>query len=241
MLNGNPRLRREKLSGKDTAAWTVVIPVKGTVDAKSRLNASPVLATAIAMDTVSAALAVARVIVVTSPEVAPLFSMLGAKVIRDFGRGLNQAIAQGVAAAGDRPVAVLLGDLPGLTGTELSAALDQAASHPRAMVPDADGVGTVLLTAQRGAMHEPAFGGQSRKAHLAGGYVELSLPSWSGLRRDVDTADHLNELAAARRLGCRTAGVFGSSGLTASDSPLTSPTLHPIRSQLPSPAQRWSA
>lgn len=226
MLNGNLRRRTDKLRRPDTAAWSVVIPVKGTADAKSRLNASPELATAIALDTVSAALAVAPVIVVTSPAVAPLFSMLGAEVIRDLGRGLNPAIAQGVAAAGDRQVAVLLGDLPGLAGTELGAALDQAASHPRAMVPDSDGVGTVLLTAQLGAKHAPAFGGQSRKAHLAAGYVELFLPSWSGLRRDVDTAEQLNELAAARRLGGRTADAVSG---------------NPRRVSLPSPAQRWSA
>ncbi|NVM94319.1 7,8-didemethyl-8-hydroxy-5-deazariboflavin synthase CofG [Arthrobacter wenxiniae] len=205
MLNSRRRFDGGQRLANDATAWTVVVPVKGTADAKSRLDASPELATAIALDTVSAALAVTRVIVVTSPQAMPMFSKLGAEVMLDLGGGLNQAIEEGVAAAGDSPVAVLLGDLPSLAGPELAAALNQAGSYPRAMVPDADGVGTVLITAQRGSTHEPAFGGQSRQAHLDAGYVELSIPPSSGLRRDVDTAEQLNQLAASLRLGERTA------------------------------------
>lgn len=230
----------------DTAGWTVVIPVKGTAGAKSRLNASPALATAIALDTVHAALAAARVIVVTSPQAAPLFSALGAVVIQDPGGGLNRAVGAGVAAAGDRRVAVLLGDLPGLVAPELRAALEQAAACPRAMVSDADGVGTVLLTAQGGAAHAPAFGGQSRKAHLAAGYTELDIPASSGLRRDVDTSLQLNELAAARRLGSHTAAASKNAEVSAPGRARMHPThlstlLIPIERQLLSPSQRWSA
>lgn len=204
MLANKLRIPTDKHDGADVTAWIIVIPVKGTVDAKSRLNASYELSTAIAMDTVSAALAVTRVIVVTGPQAAPLFAKLGAEVIRDLGEGLNRAVEEGVAAAGDHPVAVLLGDLPALEAPELKAALNQAGSYPRAMVPDADGIGTVLITAQKGLLHKPAFGGQSRRAHLAAGYVELSLPASSGLRRDVDTTEQLTGLAAARRLGRHT-------------------------------------
>ncbi|HEY5320666.1 MAG TPA: hypothetical protein VIJ76_07300, partial [Galbitalea sp.] len=91
--------------------WTVVIPVKGTPDAKSRLGASPALVRAIAVDTVAAvtSLEASRVIVVTSPAAAPDFESLGATVIPDTATSLNSAIALGIAAAGDGPVAVLLG------------------------------------------------------------------------------------------------------------------------------------
>jgi 2-phospho-L-lactate guanylyltransferase len=182
--------------------WTVVIPVKGTPDAKSRLGNSPGLSMAIAVDTVEAALAAARVLVVTSADAEPEFTALGALVLQDTGGDLNAAVALGIAAAGAGPVAVLLGDLPALRPEELADALMLAAGHPLAMVPDADAEGTTLITALRAEDHAAAFGVGSRMAHLAAGYVELPLPVTSGLRRDVDTAAQLASLGD--RVGERT-------------------------------------
>lgn len=189
--------------------WTVVVPVKGTVSAKSRLGASPALALAIALDTVAAVSSTPEpvegrtVIVVTSPSIAPHFEALGARVLFDANAGLTAAVAQGIAAVGgDGPVAVLLGDMPALQPHELAAALELAAQHPLAFVPDADNDGTVLITALHAADHRPAFGLHSRAAHLNAGYVELAIPLDSGLRRDVDTAAQLATLAL--RLGPRT-------------------------------------
>jgi 2-phospho-L-lactate guanylyltransferase len=183
--------------------WTVVIPVKGTPSAKSRLEATPALALAIALDSVSAALGAAGVIVVTSPAIAADFEALGARVVLDAGEGLNAAVMQGVAAAETVAVAALLGDVPALQPEELVAALELAGHHPLAFVSDADNDGTVLITALRSASHRPAFGTHSRAAHLAAGYVELGVPLDSGLRRDVDTTDQLTALAS--RVGPRTA------------------------------------
>jgi 2-phospho-L-lactate guanylyltransferase len=190
--------------------WTVVIPVKGTASAKSRLGASPELALAIALDTVAAALAAApepanglSVVVVTSSALRARFEAFGARVILDENRGLNAAVAQGIAVASG-PVAVLLGDVPALLPSELAAALDLAAQHPLALVADADNEGSVLIAALEPADHRPAFGVSSRAAHLAAGYVELDIPLDSGLRRDVDTPDQLAALAA--RVGSHTRG-----------------------------------
>ncbi|HEX4403032.1 MAG TPA: 2-phospho-L-lactate guanylyltransferase [Galbitalea sp.] len=182
--------------------WTVVIPVKGTVSAKSRLGAAPELALAIALDTVAETRAVANVIVVTVTSIAPEFEILGARVIVEAATGLNAAVRQGVAAAGGGPVAVLLGDVPALRSVELAAALELAAKHPLAFIADADNDGTVLIAALDPASHAPAFGAHSRAAHLAAGYVELEIPVDSGLRRDVDTPDQL--FALGDRLGRRT-------------------------------------
>ena len=201
--------------------WTVVIPVKGTDSAKSRLGGDAgsraELARAIALDTVEAVLAsgsVSGVIVVTTSAAGEPFAQLGARVVvDDSGAGLNPAIALGVAAAGDPGaavpvgIAVLLGDVPALRPEELDAALVLAQRHPTALVPDADGVGSVLTTAMVGYAHSPAFGGGSRAAHLLRGYVELDLPADSGLRRDVDTLVQLRELGAAR-VGTRTAALL---------------------------------
>jgi 2-phospho-L-lactate guanylyltransferase len=184
------------------ADWTVVIPVKGTSSAKSRLGGSPELALAIALDTVAAAVVSSPVLVVTGPSIASTFEELGARVLPHSDAGLLAAISEGIAAAGGGPVAVLLGDVPALRPSELEAALELAEQHPLAFVADADNDGTVLITARRAADHRPAFGVHSRAAHLAAGYVELEIPRDSGLRRDVDTAAQLAALGA--RVGPRT-------------------------------------
>lgn len=189
--------------------WTVVIPVKGTAGAKSRLGASAELAMAIALDTVEAALGAARVVVVTAEAAAPSFCALGASVVQDVGGGLNGAVRSGIAAAGEVAVAVLLGDLPALAAEELASVLELAEGHPLAMVADADNEGTVLLTALRGHHHTPLFGSGSRTAHLAAGYVELPVPVDSGLRRDVDTVEQLRALVPAH-VGDRTRAILAA-------------------------------
>jgi 2-phospho-L-lactate guanylyltransferase len=190
--------------------WTVVIPVKGSASAKSRLGASAELALAIALDSVAAAAAVTRVIVVTSAGRAPAFEQLGVRVVHEDGHGLTAAVAQGLAAAGRGAVAVLLGDVPALQPFEFAAALEFAADHPLAFVPDADNDGTVLITALVAADHRPAFGGRSRAAHLAAGYAELAVAPDSGLRRDVDTRGQLE--AVVSRLGPRTRAALSFAG-----------------------------
>lgn len=205
--------------------WIVVIPVKGTESAKSRLGGEAVrrgeFALAIALDTVQAALATANVsavIVVTSAGAAPAFRALGARVVREETRtGLNAAIRTGLqealvlsapgGGAGSAGTAVLLGDVPALRPGELAAALAAAERHPLSMVADADAIGTVLITALPGRDHAVAFGGASRAAHLAAGYVELEVADESGLRRDVDTLEQLTALGVDR-VGPRTAALI---------------------------------
>ena len=203
-----------------TREWVVVVPVKGTPEAKSRLGDDlpdrGALALAIALDTTSAALAaqsVVGVIVVTSTAVAGAFDELDALVVvEDEPAGLAAAIASGIELASElgapgRGVAVLLGDLPALSPSELDGALSLAARHDRAMVPDAEGSGTVLVTAADGATHSTAFGPGSSAAHVAAGYAPLELPGDWGLRNDVDTYDQLTALR--HRLGARTIAALG--------------------------------
>lgn len=190
--------------GIPAAPWHLVVPVKDAERAKTRLHpmAAPIragLARAIALDTLEAvcrAIAPGNVLVVTSDEsVAASATVFGARVLPDPGTGLNGAVAAGAAAAGS-PVAVLLGDLPALTHADLQQALRLCAQHDRAIVPDAEGTGTVLLTARRAGQLRPAFGAASASRHAAGSTVlALDLPR---LRRDVDD---LHSLAQAVHLG----------------------------------------
>lgn len=194
--------------------WSVVVPVKPVRVAKSRLLGLPVpvreeLVVAMAADTVAAALAcplVASVHVVTDdPRTAQAVRACGAVVVADEpDAGLNPALAHGAEVAAlarpDCGIAALSADLPALTEADLGAALTAAGGHRRALVADADGAGTTLLTVDAGGRLIPAYGEGSRQLHIAGGATDLtlSLAGCEGLRRDVDTVE---DLAAARRLG----------------------------------------
>lgn len=211
------------------AGWVVVIPVKEATRGKTRLaavleaRARAALVRAMALDTIEAvtlASAVARVLVVTGDPVvaeqsAPLpgVRVLPEPVAEAGDRGwdaLNRAVEAGVAAArGEVPtaqVAVLLGDLPGLDPAEVDAALTAAAGHDRALVPDAAGEGTTLLTLGPRVPVEPRFGVGSAAAHAAGGHVLLDLPVPT-LRQDVDLPDDLRRVVD-RRVGGRTGALL---------------------------------
>ena len=117
--------------------------------------------------------------------------------------------AASVEALGGGDVAVLLGDHPALRPDELRAALDAAAAYPLAVVPDAEGTGTALLTARRGAVLAPRFGPRSAERHVDTGAVrlELDLP---GLRWDVDDRAAL-EAAVHLGVGARTRAAMAGS------------------------------
>ncbi|MET8143188.1 2-phospho-L-lactate guanylyltransferase [Sphaerisporangium sp. NPDC005288] len=191
--------------------WTMVVPVKTLIAAKTRLAAAAgphraALAVAIACDTVAAALAcpaVARVVVVTGdPVPAEALSALGAHVVPDPQAGLNAALRAGAAhalgLAPDGPVGALQADLPALRPAELGVALAAAAEFDQAFVPDAAEVGTTFYGVRPGVAFRPRFGGESRARHLGGGAKELTPDGIVSVRTDVDTPA---DLAAALALG----------------------------------------
>jgi 2-phospho-L-lactate guanylyltransferase len=193
------------------APWTLVIPVKRTAIAKSRLAAAypqhrPELARSFAVDTTAAALAsplVRAVLVVTDdPGVAADVTAVGARVVPDLpGVGLNEALAHGAAAAAaefpESGVVALSADLPALRPAELTLAL-AAAVDKRNFVIDLPGSGTTMLTAAPGVSLDPRFGVGSALAHQASGAVPITLADIISVRRDVDTAA---DLAHAVQLG----------------------------------------
>lgn len=205
-----------------TPRWVVVVPVKPSARAKSRLDVAGVgradLARAIALDTLAAASAcelVAQVVVVTDDATlareAALIPALRFVPEGDAG-GLDAAVAVGVAAidpGGRMPRAALLGDLPALRPEDLAAALRAAASVDRTVVPDAEGTGSTLVTAGAGVAWETSFGDGSFARHVALGCEALPIADASTLRRDVDTAAQLTA-AAALGLGPRTAALLAA-------------------------------
>jgi 2-phospho-L-lactate guanylyltransferase len=192
----------------DARQHVVVIPVKPPGVGKTRLVGVPAdrrvaLATAFAIDTVTACLAtpgVAQVLVTTvDAGFAGELTALGAEACPDGSSGLNPALVQAVAEAArrwpDLRPAALCADLPALRPEDLASAL-RSATGPSAYVADAGGTGTTLYTASHGDF-DPHFGIASAAAHAAIGAqaIEGALP---GLRNDVDD---LVSLHAAVRLG----------------------------------------
>jgi 2-phospho-L-lactate guanylyltransferase len=207
-------------------SWVVVVPVKRLGVAKSRLRGAVAdarheeLALAMLRDTLTAASAcpvVAEVLVVTDdPLVTAMAPGLDARAVPDApSAGLNAAAAFGadVAAGLHRWRAVLAGDLPGLRPQELAAALRAAALGGRRFLPDAEGTGTVLLTAGPGVPLDPHFGAGSAAAHAASGAVGMS-GDWPGLRHDVDTAADLTAVLALGT-GPHTAALLNEVDVTA--------------------------
>lgn len=199
----------------DPPSWVVVVPVKPLPTAKTRLDRPDRadLALAMAVDTVAAAAAcpsVRRVLVVTDDERARAAVGAHADVLADEPRrGLNPALEHGARrAAAEHPgagIVALAADLPALRPDELHRALAEAAGVDRALVADAAGDGTVLLTAAPGLVLDPRFGFGSRAGHRAAGVVDMTERlgpdvggTVPGLRRDVDTVD---DLTVAAQLG----------------------------------------
>lgn len=185
------------MCSSDIDRWRLIVPVKGQSTAKSRLQppagvARADLAHAFALDTITAAVGgipPAHLVVVTSDEPTAAFVRnQGCSVIADDGDGLNAAIRQGIRyveqVLGLGPTAILLGDIPTLRSQDLVNALSACAAHPKALVPDASGTGTVLLSALSPGDLNPRFGPGSAQEHSRDCVrLDLDLPA---LRADVD-------------------------------------------------------
>lgn len=199
-------------TGMNDPRFVVIVPVKPLARAKTRLaELGPVvrrqLAVAFALDTVTAALAsplVLEVLVVTDDhDLGGHLRDLGARVTRlGADAPLNAALTTAAASVAAGPetgasgasLVALLADLPSLRAPELTRVLQASAIHPSAFVADAEGTGTTLLVASHIEHFTPRFGPGSCAAHRAAGAAELNPPGIEGLRRDVDTAEHLRKV-----------------------------------------------
>lgn len=195
--------------------WSMIVPVKRLHLAKSRLVLSRELrsqiALAMALDTVAAALRCTRVgevIAVTDDARAERALVeLGARVVADVpDAGLNPALVHGATAATSDQVGALASDLPALRPDDLDAVLERAMTHDLAVVADAAGVGTTVLTARHRSGFAPAFGTGSFAAHIRGGAVDLTPAAGATVRMDVDTIEALRD-AANLGVGPRTARI----------------------------------
>lgn len=203
-----------------SAAWTVIVPIKGGPEAKSRLDPPPGvsradLAAAIAADTVAAvacASAVGRVVVVCADLAWAVHAVQASdarvEVVAERSRaGLNGAIE--VAARGlTGPLAVILGDLPAARAVDVDAVLGTCIGD--GFVADASGTGTTMLLSRSGRL-APRFGPDSALRHATQGASRLSANP--RLVQDVDTAADL-AAAAMLGLGANCAALLGALALS---------------------------
>lgn len=179
----------------DTARWSVILPIKGGSEAKSRLGSHPrsiSLAHEFAEKTLAAVLAcpeVGNVIIVAGDERWANLRSERITVMSDPGGGLNAAICAArdheFENHGNHLVGVVPSDLPLLDPMDLAKVLKEARLHPRTFVRDKDGDGTTLLTAVKKSELAPLYGEGSALAHLNSGAIELLAPH--SVRFDVDT------------------------------------------------------
>lgn len=191
----------------------VIVPVKPPAIGKSRLVLADerrvALATAFALDTVTAARAtpgVVSVLVVTDDfRFAAVAREAGCAVIPDGVSGdLNASLIQAAREAARRwpghRLAALCADVPALRPDDLRTALTEAEGATTAFVRDVAGTGTTLYAAAEVDAFRPRFGPGSARAHVDDGAIEVGATSPS-LRQDVDDTD---DLTAALALGVGT-------------------------------------
>lgn len=188
--------------------WIALVPVKAGGSAKSRLAGyldRSALAEAMAQDTGNALSNVNRIREVVVIADGAIDAPWSDTVLPGPNAGLNAAITAGAGwlAINRHPpfgVAVVLGDLPCLTGDAMDRVL---AIHEEAavrIVGDAGGTGTTMLLVRDGTsipgLVTPRFGHHSCAAHVQDGAVNLTVQgnitasdeaALSRARRDVDT------------------------------------------------------
>jgi 2-phospho-L-lactate guanylyltransferase len=193
----------------------LAVPVKSPSVAKSRL--SPVLTraeraaltVALLEDVLDACLANAgweTWVISPDADLRALAASHGARPVEETGHTLLAAVRQVELAAGDsaEALAILLGDLPYLTGEELDGAL--AADGAVVAAPASSDGGTNLLVRRPPGIIRARFGRASFDKHRwaarrAG--VAMSEARGSGLERDLDRPEDLRALLASGH-PCRT-------------------------------------
>lgn len=210
--------------------FVALVPVKPPAVGKSRMtgvtgDVRVALAAGFALDVVAACRAtpsVERVLAVTDDAgFAAELARSGAAVVPDgVADDLNETLRLAALEAARRwpglvPVAVCA-DLPALRPDDLATALAAWPGRAPGFVADSDGSGTTLYVAEVDDF-APAFGRDSRRAHLGAGAAEIP-GTLASLRRDVDDVASLaaaGELGLGPRTAAAVAALRGSGGLEA--------------------------
>lgn len=210
--------------------WAIV-PAKLGSEAKVRLApelsgpARSRFALGMLADVLAALGAVPRLsgvaVVSRDPDARRLAAARGALLVDDPARGLNGAVAAGVAACRGRgadALVIAMGDLPLLAPREIEQTLAHLPERGAVAARSLDGTGTNLLALSPPDLLDTHFGPESLALHRAAaaerGVVldELSLP---GAALDVDTPADLARLLAVEGLSLESRRLLDSLGVAA--------------------------
>lgn len=202
---------------------TIVVPFRGVAD-KSRIAAEPAelrsqLALAMLYDVLAACTPVGRTLLVTGAEAEgaqAAAGALGVEVVADPGRRQGDAVAAGLAHAGEGSVVVVNADVPCATSRDVFALLGAMPAGGMALVRAEDGT-TNALALSAGWLFAPLYGPGSadrfadRARRLGVEAVEVDLPN---------LADDVDELADLERIEDRI-GPWSAAALLALRAPLS--------------------
>ncbi len=190
----------------------IIVPIKDLSHAKQRLSGvlSPLsragLVMAMLQDLLSAASTVdgCRIWLIASDDVIlDIGRSFGAHVIREpKSRGYNEAVAHALATVTtEKPVAVLPGDLPLATSSEIAALTGSLDNTPTIRIAGArDGCGTNGLFLSQPGLLSPAFGTDSFSRHTRASRAIGVQPEHvraPGLAFDIDTPTDLVDFVEA--------------------------------------------
>lgn len=179
------------------------VPIRGFAAAKSRLGDAlaperrQALMQAVASRTIAAGRAVGweAAIVTGAADVADWCHQAGIAVIADAGDGLDHAAHRVVALAGDRPWAVVHGDLPLITAGDLDLVSGHLANGRTVLAPSRDG-GTNLVAGRGDFAFRYGPGSFTRHLATAAHRFPQVLVT-AGLAVEIDTPEDLVVVAAA--------------------------------------------
>jgi 2-phospho-L-lactate guanylyltransferase len=184
----------------------ILVPVKRLDLAKSRIALPPEhrrrVARVLALHTLRTAAEAmggdSLTVVTADNEVGHLATALGAHVVGETIYNLNSALEQGLdelaLAWPARRVAVLVSDLPHVTGRDIQwLARESCAPGGSGHVADMTGTGTTALLFSAGQRPPMMFGPDSAERFRSAGCAPLRTAP-IGLRSDLDTLDDLHRL-----------------------------------------------
>lgn len=184
----------------------IIVPHRGLEHAKTRLAAvlepdqRAALAERLLRHVMATAVSTGHEVVVISPDpgLEPIVASVGATLSVQHGMGLNAGLRQARDEAIEADVtlvAVLHGDLPDLTASDVLALLTAARGTPVvAIAPDAASRGTNGLALSPPDGIDFAFGPDSFAAHRAAGErsgAAVTIVRRAGLAFDLDTPSDL--------------------------------------------------
>ena len=197
------------------ARLVTIVPVAPPERAKRRLATvldaaeRAALAWGLVARTIEVGRGIGEVVVVSrSPEVVAHASDAGVIGLAEEGRGLDEAVGQGLqwAAGRDMAALVLPADLPHVTGDALADLVARAEGHERAVVvapcQRRDGTNAMLLRPP--LVVAPSYGPGSAARHLAAGraagahVVEVDDPRFVDLDTPEDLARWGDDVPGAR-------------------------------------------